>query len=161
VAINSNDTSAGTPVIKTRASTPSDTRQKFMVNNWLGFLSTCTCPCPDTHDLNNVGIEITFADGKVLFSGAHTTSGAEIDVVAARYELKDVHLTISKIVFNDPLHYNLKTSKLFSSGSTIGYETYMTSRQAEVNKGANMLFILVAILSHISYTVKCECPHNG
>jgi len=62
VATNSNDTSAGTPLIKTRASTPSDTKQKFMVNNWLGFLSTCNCPCPDTNDLNNVEIEITFAD---------------------------------------------------------------------------------------------------
>ena len=41
LATNSNDTSAGTPLIKTRAATPSDTRQKFMVNNWLGFLSTC------------------------------------------------------------------------------------------------------------------------
>ena len=120
LATNSNDVTAGTPLIKTRNSTPSDTRQKFMVNNWLGFLSTCNCPCPDTNDLNNVEIEITFADEKVLFSGAATVTGADPLVVGARYELEDVHFTISKIVFNDPLYYNLKASKLLSSGLTIG-----------------------------------------
>ena len=95
LATNSNGTTAGTPVIKTRSTTLSDTRQKFMVNNWLGFWSTCNCPCPDTNDLNNVEIEITFADEKVLFSGASTTAGAEINVAGARYELEDVHFTIS------------------------------------------------------------------
>jgi len=49
---------------------PDKTLLSPMVNNWLYFLSTCNCPCPDTNDLNNVEIEITLADEKVLFSGA-------------------------------------------------------------------------------------------
>ena len=48
---------------------PDKTLLSPMVNNCLGFLSTCNCPCPDTNDLNNVEIEITFADEQV-FSGA-------------------------------------------------------------------------------------------
>jgi len=158
LATNSNDTTAGTPLIKTRAATPSDTKQKFMVNNWLGFLSTCNCPCPDTNDLNSVEIEITFADEKVLFSGASTTSGAEINVVGARYELEDVHFTISKIVFNDPLYYNLKASKLLSSGLTIGYETYITSRQAAVNKGTSVNVLTTVNSTSLDQLICCFQP---
>jgi len=128
VATNSNDTTAGTPVIKTRAATLSDTRQKFMVNNWLGFLSTCNCPCPDTNDLNNVEIEITFADEKVHFSGAHTTQGAEIDVVGARYDLEAVHFTI------------------------------LTSRQAAVNKGTSVNVLTTVNSTSLDQLICCFQP---
>jgi hypothetical protein len=158
LATNSNDVTAGTPLIKTRASTPSDTRQKFMVNNWLGFLSTCNCPCPDTNDLNNVEIEITFADEKVLFSGAAGVVGADPAVVGARYELEDVHFTISKIVFNDPLYYNLKASKLLSSGLTIGYQTYITSRQAAVNKGTSVNVLTTVNSTSLDQLICCLQP---
>jgi len=159
VVTNSNDTTAGKPVIKIRSTTPSsDTKQKFVVNNWVGFLSTCNCPCPDANDLNNVQIEITFADAKVLFSGVSTTSGAEINVGGARYELEDVHFTISKIVFNDPICYNLKTSKLLSSGLTIGYQTYITSRQAAVNKGTSVNVLTTVNSTSLDQLICCFQP---
>ena len=157
IATNSNDVSAGTPVIKTKGSTASDTKQKFMVNNWLGFLSTCNCPCPDTNDLNNVEIEITFADEKVLFAGS-STAGAEITVTGAKYELEDVHFTISKIVFNDPLYYNLKASKLLSSGLTIAYQTYITSRQAAVNKGTSVNVLTTVNSTSLDQLICCFQP---
>ena len=76
-----------------------------MVNNWLGFLSTASCPCPDTNDLNKVEIEITFDNEKVLWGAGTaaitgvTNSGAGADLITtgSSYKLEDVKFTISKI----------------------------------------------------------------
>ena len=160
------DHASGTPTILTKAASASDANRKFMVNNWLGFLSTCNCPCPDTNDLNNVEVEITFADEKVLWAGA--ASGADHgdpNVQGASYSLTDVHFTISKIVFNDPLYYNLKASKLLSSGLTLGYQTYIASKGASVAKGTSVNVLttvnstsldqLVCCLQHATTPVTC------
>lgn len=152
------DVTGGTPTIKTLPSAPNDTNQKMMVNNWLGFLSTCNCPCPDTNDLNNVEIEITFADEKVLWASAASTAGADPSVAGAKYSLDDVHFTISKIVFNDPLYYNLKAAKLLSSGLTIGYQTYIASKTAAVNKGTSVNVLTTVNSTSLDQLVCCLQP---
>ena len=150
------DHTAGTPTITAKADSASDADKNMMVNNWLGFLSTCSCPCPDTNDLNNVEVEITFADEKVLFAGANAASVSAAPVVAgAKYDLDDVHFTISKIVFNDPLYYNLKASKLLSSGLTLGYQTYIASRGAVVAKGASMNVLTTVNSTSLDQLVCC------
>jgi len=132
------DVTAGAPIFKTNSTSPSDTNTRFMVNNWLGWLSTCSCPCPDTNDLNLVEVEITFDSEKILW-GSHTaTAGSAPVSTGAAYTLNDISFTISKIVFNDPLYYNLKASKLLSSGLSLGYQTYVTSKQAVFNKGSSV-----------------------
>jgi len=75
VGASSTDKSAGTRINKTLTATDHDIKQKFMVNSWLGFLSTASCPCPDTNDLNNVEIEITFDNEKVLYGSGLTGTG--------------------------------------------------------------------------------------
>ena len=81
IGTNVNDKSAGTRINKCTTSTVSDNKQKFMVNNWLGFLSTASCPCPDTNDLNNVEIEITFDSAQVLWgAGAVGTANIGADI---------------------------------------------------------------------------------
>ena len=103
------DVTTGTPKILVKAAANSTVDRKLMVNNWLGFLSTCSCPCPDTNDLNTVEIEITFADEKVLWASADATKVSDPPAVGGgSWYLDDVHFTIAKIVFNDPLYYNLK-----------------------------------------------------
>lgn len=145
---------SGAPTILTLQASASDTNKKMMVNNWLGFLSTCNCPCPDTNDLNNVEVEITFADEKVLWAGA---AGANNDpnVQGAAYTLSDVHFTISKIVFNDPLYYNLKASKLLSSGLTLGYQTYIASKGAAVQKGTSVNVLTTVNSTSLDQLVCC------
>ena len=106
VGASSSDKSAGARINKCLVATISDFKQNFMLNNWLGLLSTALCPCPDTNDLNNVEIEITFDNAKVLWgSGASGTVGPGVDIASAgaSYKLEDVKLTISKIVFNNPV----------------------------------------------------------
>ena len=49
-----------------------------------------------------------------------------------------VGFTISKIVFNDPLYYNLKASKLLGDGSTLGYNTYINTRGGQTAKTTSM-----------------------
>ena len=76
-----------------------------------------------------------------------------------------MHFTISKIVFNDPLYYNLKASKLLSSGLTLGYQTYIASKGASVNKGTSVNVLttvnstsldqLVCCLQHATTPVTC------
>jgi hypothetical protein len=47
----------------------SDTKnRKFIINNWLGFLSTCSTPVIDTNDLNEVIVELCLSNADILFS---------------------------------------------------------------------------------------------
>ena len=150
-----NTYTSGTPTILTLNASASDADKRMMINNWLGFLSTCNCPCPDTNDLNNVEVEITFADEKVLWSGAAGNANADPNVVGAEYSLSDVHFTISKIVFNDPLYYNLKASKLLSSGLTLGYQTYIASKGAAVAKGTSVNVLTTVNSTSLDQLVCC------
>ena len=95
------------------------------VSSWIGFLSNNSCPCPDTNDLGNIELEITLANEQVLFAGASGTANADTTRDSPTYNLADIYFTVSKIVFNDPLYYNMKASKLLSSGLQIGYQTYI------------------------------------
>jgi hypothetical protein len=107
-------------------------KRKFAINNWLGFISTLSTPIIDTNDLNKVEIEITFESKDIVFK---TMTNAEMS--APSYTLSDIHFMITKVVFNDPLYYNLKASKLLSSGLTIGYQTYICSKGALANKSSS------------------------
>jgi len=161
IGATSVDKSAGARINKCLVATASDVKQKFMVNNWLGFLSTSSCPCPDTNDLNNVEIEITFDNEKVLW-GAGTTGagnvGADILSTGAFYKLEDVKFTISKIIFNDPLYYNLKASKMLSSGLTIGYQTYITSKQASFAKSTSVNVLTTVNTTSLDQIICCLQP---
>jgi len=161
VGASSVDKSAGTRINKCLTATDHDIRQKFMVNNWLGFLSTASCPCPDTNDLNNVEIEITFDNEKVLFGAGLTgtsKAGAGITSAGAAYKLEDVKFTISKIIFNDPLYYNLKASKMLSSGLMIGYQTYITSKQASFSKGTSVNVLTTVNTTSLDQIICCLQP---
>jgi hypothetical protein len=79
-------------------------------------------------------IEIELANESVLWASAHATAGTAPAPVGAKWKLDDVHFTISKIVFQDPLYYNMKSAKLLSSGLQIGYQTYIASKGSVVTK---------------------------
>jgi hypothetical protein len=161
IGATSVDKSAGARINKCLVTTASDVKQKFMVNNWLGFLSTSSCPCPDTNDLNNVEIEITFDNEKVLWGAGATgtgAAGADILSAGASYKLEDVKFTISKIIFNDPLYYNLKASKMLSSGLMIGYQTYITSKQASFAKSTSVNVLTTVNTTSLDQIICCLQP---
>jgi len=130
-----NDTTNASPNILTSSATAtSTTGRKLCVNNWLGFISSASCPCVDSNDFGVMEIEIELANESVLWASAHATAGTAPAPVGAKWKLDDVHFTISKIVFNDPLYYNMKAAKLLSSGLQIGYQTYISSKGSVVTK---------------------------
>lgn len=157
---NSTDFTAGTPKFLVDHNEPSDVNRKLMINNWLGFISTCNCPCPDTNDLNLIEVEITLADEKVLWCSRDTSgaSNAIVQPLGAAFSLKNIHFTISKIVFNDPLYYNLKASKLLSSGLTIGYQTYITSKTAAVTKQSSVNVLTTVNSTSLDQLICCLQP---
>ena len=52
--------------------------------------------------------------------------------------LGNVSFNVNKIVFYDPVYYNLKASKLLGDGLTIGYQTYICSKSGSVDKSTSM-----------------------
>lgn len=129
-----NDTTNASPNILTSSAATITAGRKLCVNNWLGFISSASCPCVDSNDFGVMEIEIELANESVLWASAHATAGTAPAPVGAKWKLDDVHFTISKIVFNDPLYYNMKASKLLSSGLQIGYQTYISSKGSVVTK---------------------------
>jgi hypothetical protein len=75
-------------------------------------------------------VDILFLSGQ---DGAVTTEGS-----ATSFTLSKVGFTISKMFFNDPMYYNMKTSKLLGDGLTIGYNSYINTRSGQTKKGTSM-----------------------
>ena len=75
--------------------------------------------------------DICFLSG--VSGTADTTAGN-----ANAFFLKKVGFTISKIVFNDPMYYSMKASKLLGDGLTIGYNTYINTKGGTTPKSTSM-----------------------
>lgn len=130
-------------------------KRKYAITSWLGFLSTLSTPIIDTNDLNKVEIEITFESANVMFQKSSTTR-----VTAPGYTLSDIHFMINKIVFNDPLYYNMKASKLLSSGLTIGYQTYVASKGALSAKSSSYNTYTSFNTTSLDQLVGCFTPED-
>ena len=125
-------TGSGNPSITSKLATSTSNR-KFCINNWLGFLASSSTSIIDVGDLNRVEVEITWENENVMFQSTSTTR-----VTGHNYELNDIHFMINKIQFQNPLYYQMKASKLLSSGLTIGYSTYISSKGALTAKGSSV-----------------------
>lgn len=130
-------------------------KRKFAINNWLGFISTLSTPIIDTNDLNKVEIEITFESKDIVWK-----KSTNVAMSAPGYTLSDVHFMVTKVVFNDPLYYNLKASKLLSSGLTIGYQTYIASRGALAVKSTSYNVYTSFNTTSLDQLIGCFTPET-
>jgi hypothetical protein len=146
-------TSLATGVFKISANSDA-VKRKFAITNWLGFISTLSTPIIDTNDLNKVELEITFESGNIVFKKSKTTA------VTGGYTLSDIHFMINKVVFNDPLYYNLKASKLLSSGLTIGYQTYICSKGSLASKSASYNVYTSFNTTSLDQLIGCFTPET-
>lgn len=154
------DTTNATPIILTSSGvTTSTVGRKLCVNNFLGFISSASAVCIDTNDTGVIEIEIELANENVLWASANATAGTAPAPVGAKWKLDDVHWTINKIVFNDPLYYNLKSSRLLSSGIQIGYQTYIASKGSVVTKSTVSVNATVNTTS-LDQLICCYSPEN-
>jgi hypothetical protein len=58
------------------------------------------------------------------------------------------------------LYYNLKAAKLLSSGLVIGYQTYITSRQAGFTKGTSVNVLTTVNSTSLDQLICCLQPSN-
>ena len=113
-------------------------KQIFCINNWLGFLGSSSTSVIDTNDCGVVEIEIRLKNSSILWATNGDAAGAAPTLTGANYSINNISFNINKIVFNDPLYYNLKASKLLGDGLTIGYTTYICSKSGAQSKSTSM-----------------------
>ena len=114
------------------------TKQVFCINNWIGFLGSSSTSVIDTNDCGVVEIEIRLKPATILWATNSNDTGTKHALVGSSYKIENISFNISKIVFNDPLYYNLKASKLLGDGLTIGYQTYICSKSDAQSKSTSM-----------------------
>jgi hypothetical protein len=131
-------------------------KRKYAITSWIGLLSSISTPIIDTNDLNKVEIEITFENANVMWQKQNRTR-----VTAPGYTLSDVHFMINKIVFNDPLYYNLKASKLLSSGLTLAFQTYISSKGALASKSSSYNVYTSVNSTSLDQLICCFTPEDN
>jgi hypothetical protein len=130
-------------------------KRKYAITSWCGFLSSLSTPIIDTNDLNKVEIEITFENANVMFQ-----KSSNVRITTPDYTLSDVHFYINKVVFNDPLYYNLKASKLLSSGLTISYQTFVCSRGSLASKSSSFNTYTSFNTTSLDQLIGCLTPED-
>ena len=105
------------------------------ISHWIGFLNSSVPGCLDTSDLGDVFIQFQFATPYILPSTINATAQT---LAGASFTLDNVFATCDVVSFADNEYYNLKSSKLNSSGLNIGFYSYLSSRFASVTKSAGI-----------------------
>ena len=114
------------------------TAQPFYINNWLGFIGSSSTNVIDSNDCGVIELEIRLKPTEILWATNGDAAGTVANLSNPNYSIDNVVFTIQKIVFNDPLYYNMKASKLLGDGLTIGYNTYICSKSSSQAKGTSM-----------------------
>ena len=146
-------TSADTGVFRL-ASTTNATRRKFAITNWLGLISTLSTKIIDTNDVGKIELELTFAEGNICFQ-----KQAQIQATGG-YTIHDAHFMINRVVFSNPMYYNMKASKLLSSGLTLGYQTWICSKGALANKSSSFNVSTSVNSTSLDCLVGCFTPED-
>ena len=105
------------------------------ITHWLGFLGSCNPQILDTNDLGDVYIQFQFSTAYVLPATINATS---LTLAGASFTLDNIYATCDVISFASDEYYNLKASKLSSSGLNVGFYSYLNSRFASVTKNAGI-----------------------
>jgi hypothetical protein len=152
---------ADTPEITTQAAVASDTNIPLSVNQWLGFISSASTACLDSNDFGVMELEFDLQNETVLWAGATASAANAIPVIAgAGYTLKDIYLTVQKITFNSSEYYNLKASKLLSSGLQVAYQTYICSKGSKVAKSTSVSVNATVNSTSLDQLIACFGPVN-
>lgn len=97
----------------TAAVEKSDINRSFVINNFCNFLGNSSCEYLDTNDTGDFEIRITLAPATICWRGG-LAANAVAAPVASTYQLDDIFFTYSRIVFEDTLYEQIKSSELIS-----------------------------------------------
>jgi len=145
--------SVATGVFKITAA-GAEVKRKYAITSWLGFISSASTRYIDTNDLGKVEIEITFENANVMWQKQQLTP------VVGGYTLSDVHFMINKVVFNDPMYYNLKAAKLLSSGLSLSYQTYIASKGSLATKTSSFNVFTNINTTSLDQLIACFTPED-
>jgi hypothetical protein len=130
-------------------------KRKFAITSFLGLISSISTPIVDTSDLNKIEIEFTMESANVMFQ-----KSSNVRITAPDYTLDDIHFIVNKVVFNDPLYYNMKAAKLLSSGLTIGYQTYVCSKGSLAAKSSSYNVYTSFNTTSLDQLIGCFTPED-
>ena len=130
-------------------------KRKYAITSWCGLISSISTSIVDTNDLNKVELELTMESGNVMWQKM-----TNVKVTAPGYTLSDVHFYINKVVFNDPMYYNLKAAKLLSSGLTLSYQTYICSKGALAAKSSSFNTYTSFNTTSLDQLIGCLTPED-
>lgn len=119
----------------TRAAQTAPSKWDGAITHWLGFLGSCVPQVLDTSDLGDVFIQLQFASPYVLPATIATTN---LTPAGFSFTLDTLYATVDVISFASDEYYNLKASKLASSGLNIGFYEYLNARFANVAKNTGI-----------------------
>lgn len=105
------------------------------ITHWLGPIGSFSPSVLDTSDLGDVFLQIQFASPYVL---AGTVAATAISYAGATFTLENVYATCDVISFASNEYYDLKASKLASSGLNVGFYSYLNARFASATKSAGL-----------------------
>lgn len=105
------------------------------ITHFLGFLGSSMPSVIDTSDLGDVFIQFQFSSAYVLPSTINATAQT---LAGASFTLDDVYATLDVISFASDEYYNLKASKLTSTGLNIGFYSYLNARFSQATKSAGI-----------------------
>jgi hypothetical protein len=105
------------------------------ITHWLGFLGSCVPSCIDTSDLGDVFLQIQWASPYVLPANIATTA---VTLAGGTYTIDTLYATCDVISFASDEYYNLKASKLASSGLNVGFYSYLNARFATTTKNTGI-----------------------
>lgn len=119
----------------TASGTAAPSKIEGAITHWLGFLGSSSPSCIDTSDLGDVFIQIQFSTGFVLPATINATAQT---LAGGSFTLDNVYATCDVISFSSDEYYNLKASKLASSGLNVGFYSYLNARFASVTKNTGI-----------------------
>lgn len=105
------------------------------ITHWLGPIGSFSPSVFDTSDLGDVFLQIQFASPYILPSTIHSTAQT---LAGASFTLDNVYATCDVISFASNEYYDLKASKLASSGLNIGFYSYLNARFAAATKNTGI-----------------------
>lgn len=130
--------------VDTTDSAENDTGVKLAINNWLGFLGSCSTPCLPLENMGDLFVNIQLSPATVLWHTNHNTATGAIDQVNANFTLSDVYITIDRITFQSPEYYQIMTRKLdpesdaYSGGLNLGFYDYYLCTGSSVTKSSGV-----------------------
>lgn len=123
------------------AGTANITDKQFVINNWMGFLGSCSTKVLPTDRTGEITISIEWAPNFEVLGGTAEASATTYSA-SDTYTISDIYMTAEAYSFSDNTYYN----SIGDNDLKFGFDDYVVTRFANVQKknGINVTTYLSA-----------------